>query len=118
MPHTASHSATSSMQSCIDSCSSCHDVCLETVRHCLTKSGKHADAAHITLLLDCSQICETSADFMIRQSAHHASTCRACADLCRACAASCDAMGDDEMMRRCAEECRRCAESCAKMAVM
>lgn len=114
MPHTMAHG--NAMQECIDSCNSCHDTCLECVRHCLTKGGKHADPAHITLLLDCSQICEASADFMIRQSAHHKAICRACAEVCRACAKSCDALGDDDMMRKCAEECRRCAESCAKMA--
>lgn len=112
----ASHSE--HMQACIDACTRCHQTCLHTVTHCLEKGGKHADAAHITLLLDCAQICAASADFMTRHSAQHATTCRACAEICRACAASCDAMADDEMMRACAEECRRCAESCEKVSAM
>ena len=104
------------MQKCIAACTSCHATCLEAVTHCLRMGGKHAEAGHIALLLDCAQICATSADFMIRQSAHHKAVCRACADVCRACAKSCEAMADDDMMKRCAEECRRCAQSCAEMA--
>ena len=118
MPHTPAHGHSAAMQSCIDACSSCHQTCLDTVRHCLDKGGKHAGAAHITLLLDCAQVCATSADFMIRHSEQHRVTCRACAEVCRACAASCEAMGDDDMMKRCAAECRRCAESCSAMAQM
>jgi hypothetical protein len=110
----ASHS--NEMQACIDACTQCHQTCLDNLPHCLEKGGKHAAAAHMTLLLDCAQLCATSADFMIRHSAHHAVTCRACAELCRACAASCETMAHDDMMRACAEECRRCAESCEKMA--
>ena len=113
---TASHA--NLMQACIDVCSRCHQTCLDNVSHCLDKGGMHAASAHITLLLDCAQMCATSADAMTRHSAQHALTCRACAELCRACAASCETMGDDAMMRACAEECRRCAERCENMAAM
>jgi hypothetical protein len=106
----------SMMQECIKACSDCHDVCLQTMTHCLTKGGMHAEVGHITTLADCAQICETSADFMLRGSMLHKVTCGACAEVCRACAESCEAMADDEMMRRCAEECRRCEESCRRMA--
>ncbi len=118
MPHAAGHGHSGPMQACIDACTSCHQTCLHTLRHCLEKGGKHADASHITLLLDCAQICTASADFMTRHSDQHNSVCRACAEVCRACAASCDSMGDDDMMKQCAEECRRCAESCLAMAQM
>ena len=118
MQHGAGHAGHDAMQACIDACTSCHQTCLHNVRHCLEKGGKHADAAHISLLLDCAQICAASADFMTRHSAKHATVCRACAEVCRACAKSCEAMGDDEMMRKCAEECRRCADSCDRMASM
>ncbi len=118
MPQMTDHHGPNAMQACIDACTSCHQTCLHNVRHCLAKGGKHADPAHITLLLDCAQICATSADFMSRLSAQHSTVCRACADVCLACAAACDAFGDDQMMWQCAEECRRCAESCARMATM
>jgi hypothetical protein len=107
---------TTGMQQGIDICSDCHDVCLQTLTHCLQKGGKHAEAAHIGLLIDCAEICRTSADFMLRGSTLHASTCSACADVCEECAASCERSGLDPEMRNCADTCRRCADSCRQMA--
>jgi hypothetical protein len=105
------------MQHCIDDCTTCHAVCLQTIQHCLGKGGKHAARDHIRLLADCAQICRTSADFMIRGSELHAYTCGACAEICHRCADDCEQMaGDDAEMRRCADQCRRCAESCRQMA--
>jgi hypothetical protein len=104
------------MRQCIQECQSCHSVCLETVTHCLQKGGAHAEASHIRLLLACVEICQTSANFMLRGSELHTQTCGACAVVCERCAEDCERLGDDEMMRRCAEACRRCAESCRKMA--
>jgi hypothetical protein len=108
------HSA--GMQHCIDECETCHDVCLRTVAHCLHQGGRHADSSHITILLDCVDMCATSAAFMLRDSTMHRRTCGVCADVCSACAKSCDGFPDDDVMKRCAEECRRCAESCREMA--
>lgn len=118
MHDMSGHSEHNPMKDCIDECTACHEVCLHAVRHCLEKGGTHADPAHISLLLDCAQMCATSADFMIRHSEQHGTTCKACADICVACATSCEGLADDEMMRACAEECRRCAASCEQMATM
>jgi hypothetical protein len=105
------------MQECIAECLKCHSACLTTVSHCLELGGPHADPAHIGLLLDCAEICQTSANFMLRGSERHQLTCQVCADVCRACADDCERMaGDDQQMRQCAEQCRRCAESCERMA--
>ncbi len=107
----------SEMRECIDTCSDCHNVCLETVIHCLGIGGEHATPNHVGLLLDCAQICATSADFMLRGSDLHARTCGVCAEACARCADECERMaGGDETMLRCAEQCRRCAESCQAMA--
>jgi hypothetical protein len=113
MPH---HHDPQEIERCIDNCQECHEICLRTVTHCLQKGGRHAEASHIRLLLDCAEICETSANFMIRGSDLHAFTCGACAEACRRCAEDCERMADDDMMRRCAEVCRRCAQSCSHMA--
>ena len=94
----------------------CHSVCLEAVTHCLTKGGDHARPAHIKLLLDCAEICQTASNFMTRESEAHALTCRVCADICVRCAAQCEQLADDEHIHRCADACRRCAESCRQMA--
>jgi hypothetical protein len=104
------------METCIRNCLDCHRTCLETISHCLKKGGRHAEPAHIGLLIDCAQICITSADFMIRGSDYHKATCGACATLCEACAKDCESMADDAAMKRCAETCRRCAESCRQVA--
>jgi hypothetical protein len=104
------------LQSCIVLCGECHEVCLRTVSHCLEKGGKHAARDHIRLLLDCAEICQTSANFMLRASDLHAVTCGACAEVCEQCAEDCRRLADDDAMRHCAEICERCAELCRLMA--
>lgn len=103
------------MQSCIEACTECHRVCLETVDHCLRMGGQHADPGHVRTLLDCADVCRTSADFMTRDSEYHGIVCAACAEICQACAESCERLGGAKM-DRCAQVCRRCADSCARMA--
>jgi hypothetical protein len=103
------------MRSCIDECQSCHEVCVETTAHCLSMGGEHVEAGHLRTMMDCAQICATSADFMLRGSPLHAGVCGVCAEVCEECAESCDALEGAEM-KRCADQCRRCAESCREMA--
>jgi hypothetical protein len=109
---------TAEMQRCIQECMSCHAVCLETVTHCLKMGGQHAEVSHVRLLLDCADICQTSADYMLRGSDLHGRTCALCAEVCERCAADCERMGDDAQMQACAQACRACAESCRQMASM
>lgn len=104
------------MRACIQACQSCHATCLETVPYCLQKGGKHAAADHIRLLLDCVEICQTSAGFMLRGSDLHPRTCSLCAEVCEQCATDCEQMVEDKRMRRCAEACHQYAESCRQMA--
>ena len=54
----------------------CHDICLQTVSHCLEKGGDHARTEHVTLLLDCAEICQTAANFMLRNSSYIAASAR------------------------------------------
>ncbi len=119
MPHTAEHHMSNqAMQQCIQECLDCHSICLQTVQHCLELGGKNAESHHITMLLDCAEICQTSANFMLRSSNFHTRTCALCAEICEQCAADCERFGDDAQMKACAENCRRCAESCRRMAQM
>lgn len=69
---------------CIKECLSCHSICLNTVTYCLEQGGPHAEAGHIRLLLDCAEICQTSANFMLRGSLLHTRTCGVCAEILRA----------------------------------
>jgi hypothetical protein len=104
------------LQQCIEECLNCHVACTTTAQYCLMQGGQHADADHVGLLLDCAEICQTSANFMLRGSPYHPITCLACAELCRACEESCRGYGDDEQMRMCADTCAECAQNCERMA--
>src|SRR5678815_2115728 len=82
MPRTAMNLIDPAVRRCIDDCVRCHEVCLSTVPYCLEQGGRHAEEAHITLLLDCADVCQTAADFMLRGSDEHGRLCAACAALC------------------------------------
>jgi hypothetical protein len=114
MHHQRAH-LNDDMRGCIENCLDCHSICLETITYCLGQGGTHAEAAHIRLLLDCAEICQTSANFMLRSSDLHGRTCDVCAEVCERCAQDCEQFGDDVTMRACADMCRRCAESCRQM---
>jgi hypothetical protein len=104
------------MQSCIDQCTHCHDICLRAATtHCLETGGEHARPEHLKLMFDCADICRMAADFMLRGSPRHAAVCGLCAEICEECANDCERVGD---MRDCVEACRACAESCREMAQM
>ena len=113
--HTAEH-RDPAMNECIDDCTRCHAICLETINYCLEQGGRHAEPQHIALMSVCADICATSADAMLRGATVHTATCAACAEVCRQCAESCARMGDDAEMQRCVDICRRCADSCQRMA--
>ena len=115
MPH---HKLSSEVEECIDLCRECEKTCLSSIEHCLELGGRHARPEHIGLLVDCADICGTSARFMIRDSHLHPRVCASCADVCEACAMACESLSDDQMMRQCADACRRCAESCRRMSTM
>lgn len=75
-------------------------------------------SSHLALMLDCVEICQTSANFMLRNSALHRRTCGVCAEICDMCAMDCQRFADDAQMQACADACRRCAASCREMAMM
>ena len=104
------------MQECIQECQRCHEVCLMTVKHCLEMGGEHANPAHIGLLLDGAESCQTSANFMLRNSELHGLTCGVCAEVCERCAEDCARFPEDQMMQHCAQVCRSCAQTCREMA--
>lgn len=102
------------MQQCIDACKECHDICLQmAMTYCLRAGGKHVEEEHFRLMINCAEICQTTANFMLSNSSIHGAVCAACAEVCDACAQSCEQVGD---MDECAQASRRCAESCEEMA--
>ncbi len=105
------------MQQCIDNCRSAHQICVETMYHCLSKGGEHSDPSHIGLLIDCAQINEMNADFMSRNSEFHTKMCELCADIDEKTAKDCDMMSkNDDQMRACVEETTKSMNSCRMMA--
>lgn len=103
------------MQRCIENCLACATVCEQTIAHCLAKGGKHAAPEHVRLLIDCAELCRTSATLMTRGSDFHRQHCALCADVCHACEESCEEFPDDPQMKACADACRTCAGSCRRM---
>lgn len=113
--HPMDHTITS-MQPCIEACTHCHQVCLQTaMTHCLQIGGKHIESDHFSLMLTCAEICQTSANLQLSGSEFVPKLCALCAEICEACATSCEAIGE---MDDCVQACRKCAQSCASMAVV
>jgi hypothetical protein len=100
---------------CIKDSLDCYQSCTQTIIRCLEMGGIHAEKEHLNLLMDCAKICNTNADFMLRNSNYHPQTCGVTADICDECADTCDRFEED-FMKECARSCRRCAESCREMA--
>lgn len=112
--NTAMHHMSPDIEECIRLCLSCHHVCYEAaMNQCLDVGGKHLEPQYFRLMMNCAEICQTCANFMLSGSDLHHLTCGVCAEVCRRCAEECERMGD---MEECAETCRNCAEACADMA--
>ncbi len=105
----------SEVRECIQDCLDCFRICNQTLIRCLSMGGKHAEVEHLNLLMDCAKICNTNADFMLRNSAYYPQICGFTADICDECSDVFDRFEDD-FMKECASVCRRCAESCREMA--
>ena len=106
------------MEQCIEDCMDCHSICMETTMYCLTKGGRYADPKLMTMLRDCSEMCQTTANCMLRGSPMCSRMCSMCAEICMECASMCEQFKGDKMMMSCAEVCRSCAKSCEMMAEM
>ena len=103
----------SPMQEAITACLDCHSMCLRmAMTYCLEQGGRHVEQKHLRLMLNCAELCQTSANFMLSESPLHGKVCAVCAEACDACAKSCEQVGG---MRECVEECQSCAKSCRTM---
>jgi len=106
------------MKDCIDLCTASHVMCLETANHVANAARSTAPVQLIALLNDCAEICQSTANSMIRASALHPILCRACAEACERCARDCEQQSGDRQLANCAATCRRCASSCRQMGAM
>lgn len=106
------------MTGCIDHCVASHRMCLETAAYVTKQGGALATASLLAMLTDCAELCQTTANSMLRDSSLHLILCRACAEACERCAQECLRHGDDAQMARCSNTCKECAASCRDMAAM
>jgi hypothetical protein len=102
------------LQDCIEECLNCHVVCTTAVQHCLVAGGELSDQSLVGVLLDCAEMAQVSANFMVRGSPYAMVTAAACAELCRTAEEACRA-ADDERLRECAEACAACAGCCERI---
>src|SRR5262249_16379343 len=99
-------------ENCIQDCLNTHTVCLDRAMSVLQKGNEFADG--LRTMLDCSELCATTAHFMIRNSPLYGYVCQACADVCTHCAGVCDEIGEND----CADACRASATSCQQLVKM
>lgn len=105
------------VQKAAQDCLDCYTTCLKTIGHCLQMGGEHAGEPHIKLMMDCAEICQLMASFLVRGSTSYSRINVICAEICEQCATNCEQMmGEDTQMRACAEACRRCADMAQKTA--
>ena len=97
----------------IKSIKKCHEACLDSLSYCIDMGGPHAEPNHLTVLIDCAKICETSNDFLLRDSGFSPLPVEICSLICDECADSCEQFKDDENMQRCATMCRECKKECS-----
>ena len=92
----------------------CVDACNRCLAYCLRQGGHHAEFEHIRSLMDCLEVCITTADLVGRGSPVAPALVQVCAEVAEDCAKSCDEHGggQDAEMERCAEACRDLAEWC------
>ncbi|ODU70356.1 MAG: ferredoxin [Novosphingobium sp. SCN 66-18] len=107
-----------SMTDCIDDCLASHRMCLETAAWLTKQGGASATASLIAMLNDCAELCQATANSMLRDSALHGILCRACADSCQRCAEECVRHRADQRIARCSATCKKCAASCRMMVDM
>ena len=107
-----------SMTDCIDDCVASHRMCLETAAWLTKQGGASATASLIAMLNDCAELCQATANSMLRESSLHTILCRACADGCERCARECLSHVVGERIKLCSATCKDCAASCRMMADM
>lgn len=99
-----------------DICQDCHDICLDIlVNYCYVQGGEYTNPHHLKIMDDCIEICETTANFLRRNSEFSNEVCAPCASICYECANSCANLPSREM-QKCAEIARQCAQSCEQLA--
>lgn len=106
--------ATDYVQSCIDACLRSQRESIMTLTYLRDMGGAHIDPIRIRSLLDCADVCQVAATFMMRGSHRHVEMCAVAARICRDCADACDGT-NDQHLRKLVEACRTCEAVCREL---
>ncbi len=98
----------------LERCQETHQACLEGVAHSMLVN-REREPAHIQMLMDCADITQTAANFMMRGSDLQGWVSRVCAEICIRCSRDCERFEEDGELQACAALCMRCAEACYKV---
>jgi len=90
-------------------------MCLAIVASQIRAGGKSAEPASLNRLIDCAEICQAAASFVLRNSDLYETVCISCAEVCLRCAEYCERIPDNDEIGLCAEMCMRSAESCQRL---
>jgi len=107
-------SSTNGVQACIDACLRGQRECIMTLTHLRDLGGAHIDPVRIRSLLDCADVSQFAATFMMRGSHRHIEMCAVAARISRDCAELCEGTGDQQI-RKCVEACRACEAHCREL---
>src|SRR5688572_9921461 len=81
------------------------DACNAAFAYC-TQQDELDDPELLACIVDCVDLCTTTASFIVRGSEHADDLREVCAELAKCVEESCEEYGDDEVLTACADACR------------
>lgn len=90
---------------CIDALQACYAACMRNVSYGNVKKSGPIQEEHVRLMLDCAEMCQTAANFLIRESDHYLRICREAAEICKDLASSCEGVDGMDGIRSTCDEC-------------
>jgi hypothetical protein len=117
-PERLSLTITPEARQCIEATSECYSVVTETLSYSLDGKAHLSDPAHLRLLIDGAEICQTTQNALLRGSTLGTMLAAVCVEACEKLAETCRRLdGSDEQLTTCAEMCDETAESCRQLAI-
>lgn len=77
----------------------------------VTQQDEVDDPELLACIVDCVDLCTTTASFIVRGSEHADDLREVCAELAKCVEESCEEYGDDEVLTACADACREAYEA-------
>jgi len=103
----------------LDGIEKCLYCCIECGRAFQARTrpqGAELPEALQLSLVECAEICRTTASFLRWDSAYWEAACALCADICMKCAWECARVSEDEQIRIARDACEQCAVLCRELA--